>query len=381
MRYNYTRFVDTWTLSGGFVVQRAQYTNTTNNVVESSQFATDLGFNRYGIHAQASKTLLNNRIGLSFGLRTDGNSFTANGNRLLSTLSPRLSASYKLDSQQKWTLNASIGRYFKIPPYTILGFQNNSGVFVNQNTDYIRSDHYVLGLEYLLTPASRISVEGFYKRYSNYPVSLRDSVSLANLGAGFEVLGNEPVSDVGLGRTYGVEFLYQKKFTQKSYAILAYTLFASEFTAFDPDNYLPSAWDSRQLLTFTGGYQFGNNWELSGRLRYSGKVPFAQVDVAATNKRNTYPALLFDYSTFGEQRLDSFSQTDIRIDKKWNFKQLSLNIFFEIQNIFAQQLPQPPVFGLDRDAAGAVVQPQRIVEINEIENDTPLPSIGIVIDF
>jgi hypothetical protein len=37
-------------------------------------------------------------------------------------------------------------RYFKIPPYTILGFRNNSGVLVKIQKVYI-SNHAVIGLE------------------------------------------------------------------------------------------------------------------------------------------------------------------------------------------------------------------------------------------
>ena len=195
-----------WTVSGGFSFQRANYRNTTNNVINEFRFDTDLSFNRYGLFGQVSRKFSNERLGLSFGLRADGNSFTTDGGNLLSTLSPRLSASYKLDEAQKWSVNASVGRYYKIPPYTILGFQNNDQDFVNQDIDYTQSDHLVLGVEHLLILRLRISVEGFYKSYDNYPVSLTDSVSLANLGADFEVLGNEPVVSVGLGQTSGWSF-------------------------------------------------------------------------------------------------------------------------------------------------------------------------------
>jgi len=381
LRYNYTRFIGPWTIAGGFSFQRVNYANATVDQTNNFNFDTDLDFNRSGLFTQVSRDFLHERLGLSFGLRADGNNFTEEGNNIGSTLSPRFSASYKLDEAQKWSLNGSIGRYYKIPPYTILGFQDNSGSFVNQDVNYIESDHFVLGIELLLNDASRISMEGFYKRYSNYPVSTSDSVSLANLGAGFEVLGNEPIVSVGLGRTYGLEFLYQKKLSKKSYAILAYTLFRSEFTAFDSEEYLRSAWDSRQLLTFTGGYQIGRNWELSGRVRFSGSTPFAPVDVAATNDQNTYPILIIDYSSFGEQELDAFNQTDIRIDKKWNFPKWTFNVFFEVQNVFAQQIPEPPIYGLARDQQGMVIEPQKVEEVEEIANSTPLPQIGIVIDF
>jgi hypothetical protein len=381
LRYRLRRIISGYTFTTGFSFQRVDYSNQTVDRINNLSFDTDLSFNRYGLFAQVSKSYFEDRLGVSFGLRADGNTFTTNGNDVLSTLSPRLSASFALDEKRKWSINASTGRYFKIPPYTILGFQDNSGVFVNESADYIQTDHYVLGLEYLLNSESRISIEGFYKDYDNYPVSIRDSVSLANLGGDFEVVGNEPIASVGLGRTYGFEFLYQKKLSKRTYAILAYTYYRSEFTGFDEDNFLPSAWDSRNLISFTGGYQFGNNWELSGRFRFSGQTPFAEVDLEETNALNSYPILIFDYSDFGSARLDEFSQTDIRIDKKWNFPKWTFNVFVEVQNVLAQEIPQPPVFGLERTSNGELVETNKVVQISELENSTPLPSIGIVIDF
>jgi len=49
--------------------------------------------------------------------------------------------------------------------------------------------------------------------------------------------------------------------------------------------------------------------------------------------------------------------------------------------VFAQQIPEPPIYGLARNMEGMVIQPERVEEVQEIENSTPLPSIGIVIDF
>lgn len=379
LRFNYTKFLSDWTISAGTSLQNADYSNITIDNVNNFQFDNSINFFRYGLFGQANRTFNDNRISLSLGLRFDGNTFTDDGNNIFATLSPRISGSYTFDEARKWSLNASIGRYYKIPPYTILGFTANNGELANQNAKYIRSDHAVLGLEYLVTPSARFTLEGFYKKYDNYPVSITDGVSLANLGADFSVLGNEPIASVGLGRTYGLEFLYQKKFTNNYYAILAYTWYYSEYTAFDPDVYLPSSWDSRHLLTFTGGYKWGKNWEISGRTRYLGTTPFAPVDEAATLAN--YPSIISDYSRIGEQRLDAFSQTDIRIDKKWNFEKWTLDIFLEIQNFFSQQIPDVPQYGLARDAQGLELAPRMLMQITELESSSVLPSIGVVIDF
>lgn len=379
LRFNYTKFLSNWTLSAGSSVQNVDYSNATVDNVNGFQFDNSINFFRYGLFGQANRSFKDKRISLSLGLRLDGNTFTEDGNNIFRTLSPRISGSYTFDEQRKWSLNASVGRYYKIPPYTILGFTTNNGSFANQDVRYIRSDHAVLGLEYLVTSSARFTLEGFFKKYGNYPVSVTNGVSLANLGADFSVLGNEPVTSVGLGRTYGMEFLYQKKFTNNYYAILAYTWYSSEYTAFDPDNYLPSAWDSRHLLTLTGGYKWGKNWELSARMRYLGTTPFAPVDEAATEA--SYPSIIYDYSRIGEQRLDAFNQTDIRIDKKWNFENWTLDIFLEIKNFFGQDTPDIPQYGLARDGQGNELSPRMLIQITELESSSVLPSIGLVIDF
>ena len=379
LRYNYTKFLQTWTVSGGLSLQQANYENETIDLVNNFQYNSDLDFIRYGLFGQANRTFYDERLSLSLGVRFDANTFTEDGNNLFETFSPRISGSYTFDKLRKWSVNASLGRYFKIPPYTILGFTNNAGNMVNQTARYIQSDHAVLGLEYLVTPSARFTLEGFFKRYDNYPVSITNGVSLANLGADFSVLGNEPIASVGLGRSYGLEFLYQKKFTNNYYLIAAYTFYRSEYTAFDQNVFRPSTWDSRHLLTLTGGYKFGNNWELSSRMRYLGRTPFAPVDQAATLAN--YPAVIRDFSQIGSDRLDTFNQVDLRIDKKWNYNKWTLNVFLEIQNILGSDIPQEPEFGLSRDANGNELAPRSLVEIMSVEGASVLPSIGIVIDF
>ncbi|NMM48241.1 TonB-dependent receptor [Marinigracilibium pacificum] len=379
LRYEATRFIDNWTFSTGATIQNANYTNNTSDQVYNVDYNTDLNFIKYGFFGQASVNLLQDRLGISGGFRFDGNSFTDNGNKIYKTFSPRLSATYKLDEAQKWSINASVGRYYKLPPYTVLGYTNNLNEKENQSVDYIQSDHFVAGIEYLLNDATKISIEGFYKKYDNYPVSVRDSVSLANLGGGFEVLGNEPVKSVGLGRTYGMEFLYNQKFKNNFYAIFAYTLFWSEFSGFDTDDYLPSSWDSRHLLSLTGGYKFNNNWEIGIRARYVGESPYPIADLDASV--DTYPVIIYDYSTLSSNRLSSYSQIDLRVDKKWNFKKTSLNVFLEIQNILGSRSPSPATIGYDRDSEGNIIEPRKLIEIESLNDGSVLPSIGVVLDF
>ena len=375
LRYELTQFFEDWKLTSGFNVQHSDYTNTTIDVRNNLTFDTAIDFMKYGLFTNATRSFFDNTLDVSLGFRMDDDSFTENRS-LLNTFSPRFSASYEF--APGWRLNGSIGRYFKLPPYTILGFKDTNNELINQNVDYTQSDHVVFGLQHFFTPSSNISFEGFYKRYEDYPVSVRDGVSLANKGGGFEVLGSEPIETVGKGRSYGAELQFQQKLSNNFYGIFSYTWFYSEFTGFDTNTYLPSVWDSRHLISFVGGYKFKRNWELSSRYRFAGRTPFVPTDLDATLAN--YPEVILDYSRLGEEKLAIFSQLDVRLDKKWNFKKFAFELFIEAQNILGQNTPSPTDFGLNRDTMGMVIQPQSLVAIED-DGGQIIPSLGIVIDF
>ena len=377
LRVHATQYIKDWKVSYGLNVQQSVYTNNTDDVVGGLGYETAIDFAKYGFFGKLSRSFVNNRLSLALGMRSDADSFT-NGSTLIDNLSPRLSASYMLNESSSWKLNASVGRYFKIPTYTMLGFQNNSGEFINKSNRYTQSDHYVFGVEYNLSPSARFTVEAFRKDYSQYPVSVLDGVSLANKGAGFEVLGNEAVVDTGSGLSKGIEVLFQQKLSNNFYGILAYTLFSSEFSGIDNVR-LPSVWDSGNLLTFTGGYKLPKNWEVSLRYRYAGATPFAPTDTAAT--LITYPQVIIDYSRLGENKLSTFKQGDFRLDKKWNFEKLSFNFYIEIQNFLAQENPRPDEYTLARTDEGVLILPKELVKIEREERNTPFPSFGFVFDF
>ena len=93
------------------------------------------------------------------------------------------------------------------------------------------------------------------------------------------------------------------------------------------------------------------------------------------------PELILDYSRLGQDRLKPFLQTDIRIDKKWNFNKWTLDIFIEVQNAFNSNLPAPPTIDYVRDDEGNVQQPVSLAALQGLNNSSILPTLGIVIDF
>ena len=354
LRYEVNYNTNGWQLSTGLVGIYARYDNSTfqRRPGYVANYATDINFFRYGLFVNGTKRFFENKLLLSAGLRVDGNTFTTNGNEIGRTLSPRISASYRV--APKFNINASAGRYYKIAPYTILGFRFND-VLANENVEYIKSDHLVAGFEFNPKSSTRITLEGFYKWYDNYPVSIDKGISLANLGGDFGVLGNERVNSNGRGKTYGFEFMYQERLTKNFYGILAYTFYYSLFTGLDRTRFIASAWDNRHLVSFTGGYKFKRNWELGIRYRYQAGAPFTPYNTFESLENYPFTnAAVLDYSRVNSQRLSGFNAMDVRLDKKWNFKKWSFNLFLDIQNFFNSQNPTAPGFTLQRNANGGI---------------------------
>jgi len=395
IRLEHTWRGEGWKWNVGVGYENALFTNRTYNrfVTASGEqlvadFRSELNLNKYSVFTQISKGFIADRLKFSLGVRTDVAGYNDAMENPIDQLSPRLSASYLF--APKWSLNASVGRFFQLPPYTILGYRDNANNLVNKQNGitYIQADHAVLGLEYLPFTNTKISLEGFYKVYDNYPFLTRDNVSLANLGSDFGVIGNGPAVPLSGGRAYGLEFLIQQKLTKGFYGILAATLVKSEFEDKNGD-LRPSAWDNGQIVTLTAGKKFKGDWEVGARFRYLGASPYTPYDAALSSYRQTWDlrgVALLDYDRLNEERTGAVHQLDMRVDKRWFFAKWSLDLYLDIQNVYNFQAPLAPSLTVVRDDNGdPLVDPTdpRRYSTKEIQNfsGTILPSIGIIIEL
>jgi len=348
-------------------------------------------YNSYGAFVSGNKYFDNERLLISGGIRMDGSDFGEIAKNPLNQISPRLSFSYQLKPQLFWIMNGGI--YYQRPPYTTLGFTNNDGILVNQenNVRFIRSSQIIAGIEKVITEKSRrFSVEGFYKLYNYYPSSLINGISIANLGADFGVVGNEPVVSDSKGRAFGLEFLAQQRFFNNFYGISSITFVRSEFTNPNTEGFVPSAWDSRLIVSLTAGRRFRKNWEVGARWRYLGGLPYTPIDVETSSLIDVWNSrggqAVLDFNQINSIRLKAFHQLDFRVDKRYFFEKWNLNWYFDVQNAYNFKAEQPPILAPVRDAAGNNLvnseDPSRY-QVRFIENPagTIIPTIGIIVEF
>lgn len=335
----------TWKINYGLGYGYAHFNTQDYNKIVTQQgaitrnYSTEVSINKWSLFTQVSNTFFN-VLTVSAGVRADANDYSSDMNNLLDQLSPRLSVSYALN--ENINANFNTGIYYQLPPYTVLGYRNSTTNELENKENgvtYIRSKHLVAGLEFNLKSNSRITVESFYKVYDHYPFLLEDSISLANLGADFGVIGNAPVNSSSRGRSYGIEFLAQQKLFKGFYGILAYTWVRSEFEN-KQGNLIPSSWDNRHIVSLTAGKKLKRDWEIGARWLFAGGSPYTPFNVQETVRIENWdvrPYGVPDYNQLNDRRISAYHQLDIRIDKKYFFKKWSLNIYLDVQNVYNYQ--------------------------------------------
>ena len=99
-----------------------------------------------------------------------------------------------------------------------------------------------------------------------------------------------------------------------------------------------------------------------------------------------------DYTKFNTLRLAPFNSMDIRIDKKWNYKKWSLDIYYDMTNAYAALEPATPTFTFKRTPDNKSFlttdsKPLRADGSNGvpyiINNNSAvvIPTVGVIVEF
>lgn len=405
LRLDVNKYINGWKYSYGFSGQYVKYDASIFNTIRqevttpgggttvpgmSLSSETAIDFFRMGAYAHFSKYFFDDSFLISGGFRSDINTFTDDGLNPLKTISPRVSVSYA--TNDKWNVSASVGSYYKLPVYTMLGYRDTDNALVNKDLKYINAVHYTVGTQFIPRNDFRFTVEAFYKNYNNYPVSLESGISFANIGTDYSAVGGENYVSTGKGRVYGLETYVQQKLIKNLFYVASATVYKSEFSGVD-NKFNPSTWDYGFIISSTLGYKFENNWDVGLKYRIAGGQPYTPYDVHLSRESYlTSGRGVYDYGRLNGSRLDAFQQLDLRVDKKFNFEKVSLSLFVDFQNVLFYKTPSLPKFTFERneDNSGFKTidgQPIQIDGSNAIplvledRNATIVPSLGFILEF
>ncbi len=236
---------------------------------------------------------------------------------------PRLRFSWQVGDQT--TLKGGVGLYSQAPDI----FEFNP-VWGNPRVWLERSVHNSFGVAQLFEESAiSLEVTGFYK-YVWDRVTGSSALVFADSGIRPESFANQ-----GIGRIYGGELLLRKALTGRLFAWLSYTLMKSEVQESPEQDWIPFGFDQRHIFTAIAVYKLPGNWQLGGRFRLvSGNPTTGRTDGIFDAQTGSY--LPIDGPTNGE-RLPTFHQLDLRIDRRWILRRAIISLYLDVQNVYNRQ--------------------------------------------
>ena len=198
--------------------------------------------------------------------------------------------------------------------------------------------HTSLGVERGFGEALSLGIEGFYKWLYHRVVA---------------TAGGRPpyfVND-GTGRVVGVELSARVTPDRRSLGYLAYTLSRSQRRDRN------EAWrladiDQTHVLSLVASRDLGAGWSVGGRFRLVSGNPTTPVVAAVYDpRRDQYRPV---YGALGSARADTFHQLDLRLEKTWHWRPVSLSAYLEVLNAYNRANAQGYRYSFDYQEREAV---------------------------
>ena len=224
---------------------------------------------------------------------------------------PRLSIEQKL--HPKVTARLAMGSYSR---------QGEQGEQLQTTLLPELATQYVVGGDYKLVEGVKLSGSVFYT--DRRQLIVQDPVMAANDP------DNAYVND-GYGRSYGFEALLQAR-RDKFFGWLSYTLSRSDRVDRPLSDQRLFDFDQTHNFIAVGSYTLGA-WEFGARWQYSTGNPVTPINGSIyLSDLNIYLPVLGDINS---DRLEPAHQMDIRIDRKWQFRNWAISAYLDVTNVYA----------------------------------------------
>ncbi len=151
-------------------------------------------------------------------------------------------------------------------------------------------------------------------------------------------VGPESFSSTGEGRIVGGELFVRKELTKNLFGWLSYTVSRSERLLDPRQGWTLFDLDQTHILTLIAVYRLPRRWQVGGRFRVVSGNPYTPHQGAV------YDAGSGDYIAIdgktNSARVGTFNQLDVRVDKRFVWRKVELNVYADVQNIYNHQNPE-----------------------------------------
>ena len=255
------------------------------------------------------------------GVRLSHNSFNNDIN-----IAPRFSTSFQVNS--RWSLNLASGVYYQSLPLYFLS--QNSSIRDLPNVEAI---HAVAGIDYMITSATKFTIEAYYKRYNDVPlqpetVSSQDPTFVLDHMDFYDNLNSD-----GTAYSRGVDLMIQKKMKDQFYGTISASFFRSRYRD-QFGEWQNRDYDVKYLFNIIGGYRPNKKWEISARWSYIGARPYTPINVAASQQME---ATVLNMNQFNEKRLPAYHSLFLRFDRRYFFENTSLTTYVSLWNAYNRE--------------------------------------------
>ncbi len=270
---------------------------------------------------------------------------TLNGSQ---SLEPRLGLSWIFHPKHTISFGYGMHSRTQIPQVYFTQFRKEDGTYYkpNENLDFTRAHHFVVGYDWNITQTLRLKAETYYQYLYDAPVErVESSFSMLNFSSMTWGVPDSLISN-GPGRNYGIELTFEKFLDHGLYFLLTTSLFDSKYKG--SDGVLRStAFDSKYIVNMLAGKEFEiksakdanklRRWiVLDGKMTVAGGQLYTPVDVGKSQEQNQ--TVYQDDKAF-TGKFDDYFRLDIRVAFRMDFKKTSHEISFDVQNVTNRQNP------------------------------------------
>lgn len=234
---------------------------------------------------------------------------------------PRLSVFWQL--HERVALKGGAGVFHQTPDYRQGQLSRTFG-----NPDLLPegSRQFMLGTEARFTDAISLDVQLYYKDlFQQARATLGDTSGNLDLDA-----IDLRYTSIGRGRVYGAEILLRHALTKNFFGWIAYSLSRSERDFFGGTVWGLAALDQPHNLIIVASYKLPYDFIVGARFRYT-SGPLNRPVVGAiydANGNYFFPIQSQQWS----RRLPDFFQLDVRVDKRFVFRDWMFAVYLDVQN-------------------------------------------------
>lgn len=265
------------------------------------------------------------------------------------------------------TAKGSVGTYTQAPRFIGITAEGLG----NPDLPPTEAVQYTLGHEWRISDLLSLDVQGYFNTQKNIPNATDSLNPLTGKDLNY-------VADMD-ARMYGLEMLLRRDQGKRFFGWISYSLSRSERRAgspFAPDLYAGNEnWDEDEWvlwkndqthnLQVVGGWRLPRGWEAGFRFQYVTGIPASPLR-SMTHNEYLYDSEIREYvAELGEpfsDRVGPFMQLDLRVDKRFVYRNWILSAYLDISNanFFFYNSPEIYDYSYDnssRKAVGALFFP------------------------